>query len=90
MELAVRNQKDDEIDIEFKEERKTVLHLLKERLLEDDTVVTATVLSDHPQLGHPRLVVRTSGAKPETAIKKAAQSLRKDLDGLEDAFLAAL
>lgn len=90
MDLTVRTHEKGKLDIEFIDERKTVLYLIKERLLEEDNVETATVHTDHPQLGHPRMVVHTSSGKPETALRKAAAAARKDLDELEDAFLAGL
>ena len=90
MEFNVRTHEDGVLDIEFIDERTTVPNLLKERLLEDDKVVTATVLTDHPVLANPRLVIRSSDGKPEAALKRAAATLRKELDGLEDAFLKAI
>ncbi len=90
MDIKVRSHEDDKLDVEFVDERKTVLYLLKEHLLADDNVTTATVLTDHPQLGHPRLVVRTASGKPETSLKRAAASSRKAIDELEDAFLDAI
>lgn len=90
MDINVRSHEGDKLDIEFVGERKTVLYLLKEHLLADDKVTTATVLTDHPQLGHPRLIVRTNSGKPETSLKRAASASRKAIDGLEDAFLDAI
>ncbi|MDX1610830.1 MAG: RpoL/Rpb11 RNA polymerase subunit family protein [Candidatus Thermoplasmatota archaeon] len=90
MQFDVRTHSKDTLDIGFVGERKTVLYMLKERLLMDDKVETANVLSDHPVLGDPRLVVQTSSGKPETAVKRAVKAARKELDELEDAFLADL
>lgn len=91
MEFIVHNQEDRLLDIEFTGERRTLLEVIRERLLEDDKVETSTVLQDHPVLDEPRLIIRTAkGRRPETALKKAAQSLRKDYDDLEDQVLEGL
>ena len=90
MELKLRNKTDKTIDIEFVGERETLLNVLKVRLLSDPKVETATFVTEHPTLAHPRLVVYMRSGRPEPAIKAAAAALRKELDGLEDAFLKAL
>lgn len=91
MEFVIHEQDDRVLDIEFTGERRTVLQVLKERILEDDKVEISTVLQDHPILDEPRLVIRTGeGRRAATALKKAAQSLRKDLDAFEDELLDAL
>lgn len=79
------------LDLEFTGERRTVLLVIKERLLDDEKVDTATVLQDHPILDEPRLITRTKeGRRPETAVKNAVKSLRKDYDTFEDKLLDAL
>jgi DNA-directed RNA polymerase subunit L len=89
--LVVRKQEDRLLDLEFTDEKRTALQLLKERVLEDDKVETSTVLQDHPVLDDPRLSIRTGkGRRPETALKNAAQSLREDLDELEGEIVEAL
>lgn len=91
LEFVVHRQEDRLLEIEFTGERRTVPQVLKERLLDDDKVEISTVLQDHPILDEPRLVIRTNeGRRPETALKKAAQSLRKDYDAFEDALLDEL
>lgn len=91
MEFVVHKHEDRILDVEFTGERRTVLQVLKEQLLEDDKVESSTVLQDHPILDEPRLVVRTGeGRRPATALKKAAQGLRKELDDFEDELLDAL
>lgn len=91
IDFVVREHEDRLLDLEFDGERRTVLQVLKERILEDDKVETATVLQDHPVLDEPRLVVRTGeGRRSATAVKNAAKSLRKDYDTFEDELLDAL
>lgn len=91
MEFVVHKQEERLLDLEFTGESRTILQLLKERVLEDDKVETSTVLQDHPVLDEPRLVVRTGeGRRPETALKQAAKSLRKDLDAFEDDIIEEL
>lgn len=90
MEFIVRAQEADYLDVEFVGERVTLLNLLKERLLVDSKVVTATVVTDHPVLANPRIVVRTDGADPVGVLKRVAGELRQELDAFEDGFLKAL
>ncbi len=91
IEFVVHEHDNRFLDLEFTGERRTALQVLKERLLDDDKVETAAVLQDHPVLDEPRLVIRTSeGRRPETALKNAANSLRKDYDQFEDDVIAAL
>lgn len=91
MEFVIHKDEDRLVDIEFTGERRTILQVLKERALEDDKVEVSTVLQDHPILDEPRLVIRTGeGRRAPTALKKAAQSLRKDFDAFEDELLDAL
>lgn len=91
MEFTIHKHEDRLLDIEFTSERRTVLQVLKERMLEDDNVETVTVLQEHPVLDEPRLSIRTGeGRRPATALKQAARSLRKDYDSFEDELLDAL
>lgn len=91
MDFVVHKQEKRVLDLEFTGESRTVLQLLKERILEDDKVETSTVIQDHPVLDEPRLVVRTGeGRRPETALKKAAKGLRGDFDAFEDDLIEEL
>lgn len=91
MDFVVHKQEDRLLDLEFTGESRTVLQLLKERIVEDEKVETSTVIQDHPVLDEPRLVVRTGeGRRPETALKNAAQELRGDFDNFEDELLEEL
>jgi DNA-directed RNA polymerase subunit L len=91
MDFVVHKQEERLLDLEFTGESRTVLQVLKERILEDDKVETSTVIQDHPVLDEPRLVVRTGeGRRPETALKQAAKDLRGDFDSFEDDLLEEL
>jgi DNA-directed RNA polymerase subunit L len=91
MDFVVHKQEDRLLDLEFTGESRTVLQLLKERILEDDKVETSTVIQDHPVLDEPRLVVRTGeGRRPETALKNTAKDLREDFDNFEDELIEEL
>lgn len=52
-------------------------NLLRETLLEDDDVEFASYVIEHPQLGNPKLIVRTKGKSPEAAIKNALEKIEK-------------
>ncbi len=52
-------------------------NLLREALMEDPDVEFASYKIDHPQLGIPKLYIRTSGKKPEKALLEAIKKVRK-------------
>jgi DNA-directed RNA polymerase subunit L len=52
-------------------------NLLREALMEDSDVEFASYRIDHPQLGVPKLYIRTSGKKPEKALLEAIKKVRK-------------
>lgn len=58
-------------------------NLLRETLLEDEDVEFASYVIDHPQLGNPRLIVRTKKKTPEEAIKNAVKKIEKKVAEFE-------
>ncbi|MBI4393387.1 MAG: hypothetical protein HY556_06290 [Euryarchaeota archaeon] len=87
MELKVIERTDKAIEFELPGENETLLNLLKQKLLENDKIVTATYIIGHPLLDKPRLFVEARSGKAETHVKAAVKALREDLDSLEDAVL---
>jgi DNA-directed RNA polymerase subunit L len=91
MDFVVHKQEERLLDLEFTGESRTVLQVLKERILADDQDATPPVSQAHPVHDAPRLVVRTGeGRRPETALKQAAKDLRGDFDSFEDDLLEEL
>lgn len=91
MELTLLNKTDTHLEIEVKGENETLLNLLKQKLLENEKVVSATYVTRHHQLDFPRLVVDTQkGTKAEAALKAATKELRAAYADLEKQLAAAI
>jgi len=58
-------------------------NLLRETLLEDDDVEFASYVIEHPQVGSPKLIVRTKSKTPESAIKSALKKIEKRASDFE-------
>ena len=76
----------DSIELEIDGENETLLEPLKQRLLEDEKVETATYIRGHPQLDKTKLYVKVKDGKPQAAIKRAAKSLAKDFSDIRKLF----
>ena len=72
--------------IELTDVKETLVHPLIDKLLNDKDVLMASYKTGHPQLDKPKLTVKTGKLKPETAIKKAAESLVADFETLKSQF----
>ncbi len=90
MELNVAERGDDSIVVEVKDETVTMTNILSGELWEDDNVSEAAHIKEHPYLEQPKLFVKTSKGKPETAIDKAVDRLIKKTEEFSDKFKKAL
>ncbi len=90
MELNLVSKDKKLVIIEFSDVKETLVHPLVDRLLSDDEVLVAAYKTGHPQLDKPRLTVKTKNVKPETAIKKAAESLEDEIKLLKKEFEKAV
>ena len=75
MELNLISKDKKSVVIEFTDVKETLVHPLVDRLLSDKDVLFAAYKTGHPQLDRPKLTVKTQRVNPETAVKKAADSL---------------
>ena len=89
MELRLVSKTDKKMEIEFIGENDTLLNLLKQRLLEDAAVETATYIMGHPYLDNPLFVLEMKNGKAEAALKNAAKDLRQQFDELETLLVRA-
>jgi len=70
--------KDDRfIELILKGEEHSFPNVLREIILEDKDVEFASYVIEHPEVGNPKLVVRTKTKKPETVIRNAIKKLEK-------------
>jgi DNA-directed RNA polymerase subunit L len=86
MELNLISKDKKSVVIEFTEVKETLVHPLVDRLLADKDVIFAAYKTGHPQLDKPKLTVKTQKFKPETAVKKAADSLSDEVKLLKKEF----
>lgn len=84
MEIRKLSHTDDELELEVLGEGETLLHPLREKLLEDDQVDYATYILGHPELENPKLFLRVKKGKPEDALKRALEALIADYEQLEE------
>jgi DNA-directed RNA polymerase subunit L len=89
MELRLRSKTDKKMEIEFIGETDTLLNLLKQRLLADPAVETATYVMGHPYLDNPLFIVETKSGKADAALKNAAKELRQQFDEFETQLVRA-
>lgn len=89
MEMRIVEKSENAIEVEISGESETLLNLLKQKLLSDDKVVSATYLLGHPMLDVPRLYLEVSDRKPEQHLRNAAKELRASFDEFETQFLQA-
>lgn len=89
MEIRLVNKTANKMEIEVIGENDTLLNLLKQRLLADPNVETATYIMGHPYLENPKFVVETKNGKPDVALKNAAKELRGQFDEFETLLVRA-
>lgn len=89
MEMRLVNKNGNRLEIEFIGENDTLLNLLKQRLLADPTVESATYIMGHPYLDNPTFILETKSGKPEAALKNAAKELRGQFDEFETQLVRA-
>lgn len=89
MEMRLVNRTNNRLEIEFIGENDTLLNLLKQRLLQDPAVESATYIMGHPYLDNPTFVLETKSGKPDQALKTAAKDLRAQFDEFETQLVRA-
>lgn len=89
MEMRLVKKTDKKMEIEFIGESDTLLNLLKQRLLQDPSVETATYILGHPYLDNPLFVVETKSGKADAALRSAAKDLRQQFDEFETQLVRA-
>lgn len=84
MELRKLTHDKEVLELEVVGEGETLLHPLREKLLEDKKVVMATFIIGHPELENPKLYLKVNKGKPEDALKRALDSLIEEYSELEE------
>lgn len=91
MELKIVDKGEDFVKIEVKGESISFVNLIKEELWNDEDVLEAAWIKEHPYMAEPKLYVKMRGkSKPEVAIEKALKRIRVKVKELEEEFKRAL
>ena len=84
MEVSVVNQSKNELEIEIRGAKETLLGPLMNHTLADTNVDYASYYMGHIVLDHPRFYVRTKKGTPKNAIKKAVEKIIADIKVISD------
>jgi len=91
MQVKVLEKKANELKIEIEGENHSFCNALQRTLLEDKTIEMAGYNIPHPLISNPIVYVRTKGQrKPETALRNAAEKIRKRSKEFRETFEKAL
>lgn len=90
MKLEVLKQDDKTLVLGVQDETVTVTNVLRGELWEDRNVREAAQIKEHPYLAEPKVFVRTSRGKPQTALNKAADRIIKQTEEFVAEFKKAL
>jgi len=75
MELKLVDKGKNFLKIEISEADDTLLYPLISELLKDKNISEARYVTGHPQLDKPVIFVKVKKGRPQTALKKAAETL---------------
>jgi DNA-directed RNA polymerase subunit L len=90
MEIKVVKQEDKTLVLELPEETVTVTNVIRGELWEDQNVGEAAQIKEHPYLAKPKIFVKTTRGKPQTALDKTADRIIKQTDDLSEEFKKAM
>jgi DNA-directed RNA polymerase II subunit RPB11 len=88
MEIEAKTSKKNEFEFVLKGERHTFTSLLRDALLEDDTVTFAAYKLNHPFAKESVFIVKTDGKTAKKAVSDALQRIDKQLEEFRKAFKA--
>jgi len=90
MELNLVKNEDNTTIVEIEGETVTLTNALRGELWEDKNVSEAAHIKEHPYMANPKIFVKTSKGKPETALGKASERLVKKTEEFSEKFKKAL
>jgi DNA-directed RNA polymerase subunit L len=86
MKINVIKDETNELIIEFETSDLTIPDLIANQLQQNDDVEFAGVAKDHPEVGKPRLVLKTSKKKAKETFLKAIEQLDETMTELKSAI----
>ncbi len=81
MKLNVIEDEPKSMIIEFVDSDRAVAELIKDKLMASSSVEYAGVVKEHPEVGHPRLVVKSSKSA-RSLVLKAVEDVQEDIKEL--------
>ena len=69
-------------EITFVDEDLSMVQAIRKVLLDNEDVQFAGVLLEHPEVGHPKLVIKTKKGNPAALVAKAAGKVAKEAETL--------
>ncbi len=89
MEVEVIEQEDNKLVLQIPKKDVTIANLIRDELWNDENVSEAANISEHPYLSEPKIFVKTSRGKPETALEKACERILSKLEQFGENFKKA-
>ncbi len=79
MKLGIKSEGNNYVEITMEGEDIGLAGAIRELLVNDSNVEFAACVQDHPQVGAPKLVVRTKGKGALAAVREAVRKLKKEV-----------
>lgn len=89
MNLNIRKNQPNYIEIEFVDEDVAIPSAIKEKVIANKDVEFASAKHEHPQIGHPVLVVRTQKEKALDLVLEAIDEIEKETEEFKKAIKSA-
>lgn len=83
MELKILEDKKNRLVLSINGEGHTLCNVIKQELLNDDHVKTATYAVEHPLIQHAQFILETDGADTKKTVSAAIKRVDKTLEKLE-------
>jgi DNA-directed RNA polymerase subunit L len=88
MKISIIKDESNELIIDFDTEDLTIPDLIASQLQQNPDVEFAGVGKDHPEVGKPRLVIKTGKKKAKDALQKALEELDETFAELKSGISA--
>lgn len=83
MKMSVLKEEGNEMTVEFETFDVTIPDLIANQMLKNPDVEFAGVAKEHPEVGKPKLLIRTNKKKPKDALSKAIDELEEQFEELK-------
>lgn len=87
MKVLVANLKETELEVVIEGEGHTLLNLLRDILLDDERVLFASYVIEHPMRSAPRLAVRTDGKNALTVLTENTSKMASFVTEFNEKFM---